>query len=150
MTLNKEQDPIDRLIAESEVSIKRLEQLSKKLDEPKGPWRDRVVSHVRKNSNTFVNLALSGFVLAIALSRLNDKYSQQAETEDYETKLNFMQHQIDMADILARETRKAISTRTQKISKEMKEALDNFTAARVGSVDGKEEGIGRPLISKKS
>lgn len=65
---------LDELIAESERSLKRLEQLQKKKDLSIG---QRFSSHLKRNSGHLINVALAGSVFVVALSRLNEKYSHQ-------------------------------------------------------------------------
>ena len=65
---------IDKLIEESELSLQRLEQLQKKNDRS---YTQRASSHVKRNSNHMINLALAGSVFVVALSRLNDKYAYE-------------------------------------------------------------------------
>lgn len=66
---------INRLIAESEAAIKRIETLQKgKSADPVGT---RVVKHVKSQRNNLANVALAGTLFAVAYLRLNDKWGYQ-------------------------------------------------------------------------
>lgn len=63
---------LDRLIAESEDAIKRLDALQSKRS-----ILQRVKDHFRKNSAHLTNVLLAGSVLAVALGRLAQKQEHQ-------------------------------------------------------------------------
>jgi hypothetical protein len=65
---------LDRLILESEESIKRLEELQKR---PSVSLGQRATRHFRKHGGNIVNAALAGCVFVVALGRLSQKYQYQ-------------------------------------------------------------------------
>jgi hypothetical protein len=63
---------LERLIAESEESIKRLDQLQKR-----PTFGQRASAHLRKHGNNLVSAALAGSVLVVAVGRLTQKYQHE-------------------------------------------------------------------------
>jgi hypothetical protein len=66
---------LDKLIKESEAAIERLEAAQK---EHRGlPLSKRVSNHLRRNSNHFIYMALSGSLMVVAMGRLSQKYQYE-------------------------------------------------------------------------
>ena len=65
---------LDKLIADSERALKRLEQLD---NNKKLPLTKRASRHFSRNSSNLLNIALAGGVFAVAVSRLHEKYAHQ-------------------------------------------------------------------------
>ncbi len=66
---------LDKLIKESEEAIKRLEAAQ---SGHRGiPFTQRLANHVKKNSSSFINIALTGSVLVVALGRLAQKQQHE-------------------------------------------------------------------------
>ena len=71
----KSGNELDRLIAESEEAIKRLESMEKR---GRGlPLTARLAGHMRRHGATLVNIGLAASVLAVAIGRLHQKYEFQ-------------------------------------------------------------------------
>lgn len=71
----REVQDLDQLIKESEEAIKRLEAAQRG---GRGlPLSQRIAKHLKKNSSSFINIALTGSVLVVALGRLSQKYQHE-------------------------------------------------------------------------
>lgn len=66
---------LDKLIAESEEAIKRLDAIQKQRHNT--PLLQRIKNHFSKNSAHFTNVLLAGSCLAVALGRLAQKQDHQ-------------------------------------------------------------------------
>ena len=65
---------LDKLIAESEEAIKRLDSLQRRADMP---LTQRLRRHFHKNSPHLINVLLAGSVLVVAMGRLQQKHEFQ-------------------------------------------------------------------------
>jgi hypothetical protein len=68
---------LDKLIAESEQSLARLESMQNKANQGIG---QRMSSHMKRNSGHMINVILAGSVFVVAISRLNEKYAHQVRS----------------------------------------------------------------------
>lgn len=68
---------LDKLIAESEQSLARLDNLQNRANAGIG---QRFSSHMKRNSGHMINVILAGSVFVVALSRLNEKYAHQVRS----------------------------------------------------------------------
>lgn len=82
---------LDKLIAESEQSLARLESLQNKANAGVG---QRVSSHMKRNSGHMINVILAGSVFVVALSRLNDKYAHQVSSVGVESETSWINLQL--------------------------------------------------------
>lgn len=72
---------LDKLIAESEAAIKRLDELQQR--KPSTPFLQRIGRHLHKNSPYLINVLLAGSVFAVALGRLIQKQEHQVRAEGF-------------------------------------------------------------------
>jgi hypothetical protein len=68
---------LDKLIAESEAAIKRLDAIQQRKQGT--PIWQRITRHFHKNSSHLINVMLAGSVLAVALGRLAQKHEHQVK-----------------------------------------------------------------------
>lgn len=127
-------ESLNQLIKESEESLRRLDALSKGKNES---WTKRLSGHLSRHSNSFINIALAGSVFIIALARLNEKYSYQAEKDLLEEEKNslqlenneLMQH-LRSAHEFASSVETAVSTGGRHLSPHLQQALADFRQCR--------------------
>lgn len=72
---------LDKLIAESEAAIKRLDELQQRKQST--PFLQRIGRHLHKNSPYLINVLLAGSVLAVALGRLVQKQEHKVRAQGF-------------------------------------------------------------------
>jgi hypothetical protein len=126
-------DALDKLIADSEASIARLEKLAQREGKHNRSWTERLKSHARNNSSSLLNIALAGGLFSVALIRLNEKYKRQAEHEAWEEKVAKLRKESQAAQVFAGEVEAAMKLqgggKPAAMGPQLKAALERFRAA---------------------
>lgn len=92
MTSGKADAELNKLIAESEAAIKRVEQLQK--GNSSLPAGQRISRHVKKQGANLTNIVLAGTLFGVAYLRLNDKWQHQAEQEQWQDEKTKLQNTL--------------------------------------------------------